>query len=199
MTLLPFHCRLSKRFGGEVKDRAALIVAILAFVATSINAGVAYKSFKLNNETQHAALHASLANQRAVLFSNFQQQYSTIAAGFPPGVYDPTFRPKPRSEEYAKLWRYWLFCFSEWYVTNRLDREAYKSLWDSYYSPLVTSALRIPSLRYVLESMILSQDLHRGEYRGFFQTLSKLARESDQPLSPAAEKKLAAAGQPHFP
>lgn len=58
--------------------------------------------------------------------------------------------------------------------------------------PLIMNGLEIPSLRYVLESMIMRYSLGRGDYRSFFNALAALAQHSGKQLSLGVEKHLKA-------
>ncbi len=172
------------------RDWVAIFVSALALIATSINAYSAYSSFELNRETQRAQLNISREAQRTAIFAQFQQQYTFVFARFPAKFLNPNFRPKRGTDAYARLEAYWLFCFSEWYATNRLAPDAYADLWDTYYTPLIMNGVSIPSLHYVLEDMISDYPLERGDYRNFFKALANLARKAGNPLAQTVETRL---------
>lgn len=176
--------------GAHSRDWIAIFISVLAMTATGINAWYSHNSFQLNSETQRASLRIALETQKTAIFSQFQQQYSLVFARFPKRFLDPTFRPKLGTDDYARLEAYWLFCFSEWFATNRLAPDAYGDLWRTYYSPLIMNGLGIPSLRYVLETMMTHYPLERGDYRTFFLSLSDLARKSGDPFSAEVEQRL---------
>ena len=140
---------------------------------------VGVSNFGVNSDTQKAAL-----------FSQFQQQYSAVRLAFPADPNNPMFKPAPETDDYDRLEAYWLFCFAEWYATNRLSPAAYSTLWKEYYSPLIMNALDTPSLRYALETMLVRFPHNRGDYRAFFMEIADLARTSGNPLSDEAQKLL---------
>jgi hypothetical protein len=112
---------------------------------------------ELNKRAQSAAM-------KAALFSQFQQQYLSVNSQFPAQLINANFRPQRDSADYNRLEAYWLFVYSEWYATQRVNPDAFGSLWANYYAPLVGDALDIPSLRYVAEDMVASRALERGEW-----------------------------------
>lgn len=176
--------------GTHKRDWVAIGVSALAMLATSINAYWAYNSFKLNSETQHSQLTIAAEAQKTAMFAQFQQQYTFVVSRFPSRFLDPTFQPKQGSDDYARLEAYWLFCYSEWYATNRLAPDAYRDLWKTYYTPHIMNALSIHSLRYVLEDMIMRYSLKRGDYRAFFDSLADIARQGNNAFDPDVQKKL---------
>jgi hypothetical protein len=160
-------------------DWVAIGISFLAVIATVTSAYYARDGYKLNSETQKTAL-----------FSQFQQQYSAVSSRFPPEFQEPNFHPKRGSDDYARLEAYWLFCYSEWYATHRLSPKAYRRLWNEYYTPLIENALNTPSLRGVLEDMIMSYNINRGDYRPFFRELAALAHQAGTPLSCEVQKRV---------
>ena len=162
-------------------------IAALALFATITNTYFSYSSFNLNRAAQRDNLKTSV-------FSQFQQQYSAVNSRFPSKLLDPQFRPERGSDDYYRLEAYWIFCFSEWYATQRINPVAFGDLWDSYYAPLIQNALDIPSLRYALENMITNYPLSRADWREFFLVIAKLARDGGHPLDPKVEQRLYKAG-----
>jgi hypothetical protein len=159
------------------------LISLIALIATIVNAHSSYSALQFNQR-------ATMETQQAALFAQFQHEYSSVNSRFPAAYLDPKFQPVRGSDDYARLQSYWIFCYSEWYATNKFDPDSFKRLWTDYYSPLVTDGLDIPSLRYVLEDMIKTHLLERGSWDEFLIELSKLARASGKPLTPAAERYL---------
>jgi hypothetical protein len=146
-------------------------VSALALAVSACVAYTSYNSLVLNRETQQAAL-----------FAQFQQEYTAVAARFPPQIYDPDFRPVRGSDEYKRLEDYWVFCYAEWYATNKTRSAAYHELWNSYYSDLVLNALNTPSLRYVLIDMFHNYGVKRTTLQEFYEALRNLARSEGETL-----------------
>jgi hypothetical protein len=182
--------------GSSLKDGAAewragrpvanvsLAVSVLALLASGLTAWTARDGLRFNKQAQADA-------QKSAIFAQFQQQYLTINSQFPPQLTDPAFRPTRDSGEYDRLEAYWLFCFSEWYATKRVNPELFGDLWSDYYAPLIADGLDVPSLRYVLQDMIASRPLDRGEWGPFFAEIGRIARDDGHPLPPELEQRLA--------
>lgn len=169
---------------GQHRADISLVVSILAFLASGFTAWTARDALHFNKQAQTDA-------QKAAIFSQFQQQYLVVSSQFPGQVTDAYFRPPRGSADYDRLEAYWLFCFSEWYATKRVNPGAFGSLWTGYYAPLIGDGLDIPSLRYVLEDIVASRALDRGEWGEFLQEIARIARAEGQPLRPELEQKLA--------
>jgi len=163
----------------------SLFVSVGALVATSVNAWSAFHSLRFNRET-------AIQTQKATMFSQFQQQYTVVSSRFPAQHLDPNFRPARGSDDYARLQAYWFFCFSEWYATTKLNPDAFRSLWDTYYSRLIGGALDIRSLRYVLEDMIQNGKLIGRDWPLFFSEVALIAQRQGHPLSVEVERSLSA-------
>jgi hypothetical protein len=166
----------------------SLAISALALMASGLSAWTANKSLDFNRQ-------ASFDTQRAQLFWQFQNQYNQVAARFPPQLLDKSFAPADGSDDYARLEAYWLFCFAEWYATHRVNADAFGDLWQGYYVPLIADGLEIPALRYVLEDIITTNKLERGDWDNFLAEMARIARDNGMPLSPAAEARLAAVQQ----
>ena len=174
----------AEALSGRHRADISLVVSILAFLASGFTAWTARDSLHFNKQAQSDA-------QKAAIFSQFQQQYLAVSAQFPAEVTDANFRPPRNSADYNRLEAYWLFCYSEWYATRRVNPGAFGSLWPDYYAPLVGDALDIPSLRYVIEDIAASRQLDRGEWGAFLQEIARIARDEGQPLRPELEQRLA--------
>lgn len=169
---------------GRQRADLSLIVSILALAASGLTAWTSHQALDFNKKS-------AAASQKASLFTQFQLQYLTVASQFPAQVNDPNFRPPRGSDAYARLEAYWLFCFSEWYATRRVNPDAFGNLWTDYYAPLVADGLEIGSLRYVLEDIIATRALDRGQYGEFLAEVARIARADGQPLRPEMEQRLA--------
>ena len=161
----------------------SLAVSVFAFLASGLSAWTAQEALRFNKQAQAAA-------QRSAIFTQFQQQYLAISSNFPPQLTQRDFRPPRDSGDYDRLEAYWLFCFSEWYATQRVNHGVFGELWSDYYRPLIADGLDIPSLRYVLEDMLNTRPLNRGQWGVFFAEIARLAREYGRPLSPQTEARL---------
>jgi len=159
----------------------SMFVSILALFATSYNAYTSHESLKTNKEI-------SLESQRVMLFANFQQQYNNVSSRFPKRVLDSKFRPAKGSDDYQRLQAYWLFCFSEWYATHKINEQGFGPLWKDYYSQLILGALETPSLKGVLEDMIAARTNEHGDWDKFLIDLSDLAKTGGQQLDPKSEQ-----------
>jgi hypothetical protein len=146
-------------------------IASLALVATSVNVYYTNSSYRLNQETQ-----------KATIFSQFQQQYSAIDGRFPAEVLSPDYHPARGSDEYRRLLDYWIFCYSEWYETQKNGAASYKDLWDDYYAGLISHAFDIPSLRFVLMDMFQSYGTDGKDMQEFYNALRQLAADKGKPL-----------------
>jgi hypothetical protein len=173
---------------GQQTDTQKEIKKIDRLAVASLIISLASAAFTLGNLwTQRQALHASqsaaLQAQRTALFSQFQQQYNTVSESFPRRFLDPKFRPAPGSDDYARLQAYWFFCFSEWYATHRVNPSAFGDLWAAYYAPLIADALKISSLRYVLEDRMRTRGVGGGDWTTFINNVALIARANREPLA----------------
>ncbi len=159
----------------HISNWLSLIIGLMALSATSYSAW-----------TSHASLQLTQRAQQVALFTDFQQDYTEISARFPVRFLDYDFRPPRGSDDYKRLQDYWIFGYAEWFATNRLGPDAFKSLWTNYYAGLMTDALNIPSLRYVLLDMVEGQGSRRDDMRAFLSALTALASKAGQPLIPPA-------------
>jgi hypothetical protein len=175
--------RQRPRFGSKIAD-LSLVISVLALLASGLTAWTARDALSFNKRAQSDAL-------KAALFSQFQQQYLAVNSQFPAQLINANFRPQRDSADYNRLEAYWLFVYSEWYATQRVNPDAFGSLWANYYAPLVGDALDIPSLRYVAEDMVASRALERGEWGPFLKEVARIAREDGEPLRPELEQRLA--------
>ena len=158
-------------------------IAALALMTSGFSAWTSSRALELNRKT-------SLLNQRAAMFAQVQSQYSSIAARFPAKLNDPEFRPVDGSDGYADLEAYWTFCFSEWYATHRVNPEAYHDVWASYFVPLMADSLQVPSLRYVLEDIIMDDRMSSPDWVRFLSEVSRVATASGHPLTVEARVRL---------
>ena len=161
----------------------SLIISILAFAASALTAWTAHDALRFNKSAQAAA-------QKSLIFAQFQQQYQGVSNQFPAQLHDPAFRPARDSGDYDRLEAYWIFCFSEWYATQRVNPEVFGDLWTEYYAPLIADGLEIPSLHYVLEDTVATHSLNHGEWGPFLQEIARIAREDGHPLRPELERRL---------
>ncbi len=177
--------REAKRDSRQADGRASFSLALsaLALMASGMSAWTANRALDFNRKT-------SAESQRATLFWQFQGQYNAVSGRFPPQLLNSRFQPADGSEAYAKLEAYWMFCFAEYYATHQVNPEAFGELWDGYYVPLIADSLEIPSLRFVLEDMIVTDKLKRGDWNKFLVEMARIARLNDIPLGPAAERKV---------
>lgn len=162
----------------------SLVISVLALLTSGLTAWTARDALHFNKRAQGDAM-------KAALFSQFQQQYLSVNSQFPAQLMAADFRPQRDSADYNRLEAYWLFVYSEWYATQRVNADAFGSLWTSYYAPLVGDALDIPALRYVLEDMVASRALERGEWGQFLTEVARIAKEDGAPLRPELEQRLA--------
>ena len=179
--------RNESRAGASTGRRVAdvsLAVSVLALLASGLTAWTARDALRFNKQSQADA-------QKTAIFAQSQQQYLTINTQFPAQLTDANFRPPRSSGDYDRLEAYWLFCFSEWYATQRVNPELFGDLWSDYYAPLIADALDVPSLRYVLQDMIVSRPVDRGEWGPFFAEIGRIARDDGNPLPPQLEQRLA--------
>jgi hypothetical protein len=161
----------------------SLIIALLALLASGLTAWTAHDALRFNKSAQAAA-------QKSLIFAQFQQQYQAVSNQFPAQLHDPAFRPARDSGDYDRLEAYWIFCFSEWYATQRVNPEVFGDLWPEYYAPLIADGLEIPSLHYVLEDTVATHSLDHGEWGPFLQEIARIAREDGHPLRPELEQRL---------
>jgi hypothetical protein len=82
-------------------------------LALAASAWVAY--------TSYISLVVGREAQQIALFTQFEQEFTAVAARFPPRIYDPDFRPERGSDDYKRLEDYWIFCYAEWYATNNTN------------------------------------------------------------------------------
>ena len=143
--------------------------------------------------TAHASLELTQQAQQTALFSDFQQDYTEISARFPERFLEQGFRPPRGSDEYKRLQDFWIFGYAEWFATNKLGPGVFKTLWDNYYAGLMTDALHIPSLRYVLLDMVEGEGSRRDDMHAFLATLTALAAKAGTPLLPPAHEATAPA------
>ncbi len=161
----------------------SLSISALALMASGMTAYTADRSLEFNR-------HANEDMQRTTLFSQFQSQYGRVVRSLPPQTLDKDFRPLEGSDEYNLLENYWQFIFAQWFATHRVNPTAFKSLWTGFYEPIVADGLEVPSLRYVLHQMILSNRPQRGDWGPFLLEVSRIAHDTHHPLSREAEARL---------
>ena len=161
----------------HISNWLSLVIAMMALSATCYSAWTAHASLEL---TQRA--------QQVTLFTDFQEDYTEISARFPERFLEPDFRPPRGSDDYKRLQDYWIFGYAEWFATNRLGPDTFRRLWTDYYAGLMTDALNIPSLRYVLLDMVEGQGSRRDDMRPFLSTLRALAATAGNPLVPTAQQ-----------
>ena len=142
------------------------IATVFALLATVANSYFTYNSYTLSQEIQKSAL-----------FSQFQQQYDSISARFPNNLLEKDYQPKRGSNEYKRLQDYWIFCYAEWFATNKSGNSGYRNLWTDYYVGLIQNALEIPSLRYVLQDMMQSYGTDKLKMQAFYNEIRRLAQQ----------------------
>ena len=169
---------------GRHRADLSLIISILALLASGLTAWTARDALRFNKQAQADA-------QKTAIFAQFQQQYLAVSGQFPPQLTDPNFRPTRDSGDYDRLEAYWLFCYSEWYATHRVNPDLFGDLWHDYYAPLAGDGLDIASLRYVFEDMVATRQLDRGEWGPFLAEISRIASEEGHPLPPQLQRRLA--------
>ena len=184
--------KLKEAASGVVRaDKRSMLsvgIAALALLTSGFSAWTSSRALDLNRRT-------NLLNQRAAMFSQVQSQYGTIASRFPTQLNDPEFRPVDGSDGYADLEAYWFFCFSEWYATHRVNPEAYHDVWASYFVPLMADSLQVPSLRFVLEDIIMGERMSSPDWVRFLSEVSRVADASGRPLSVEARLRLQQMGK----
>lgn len=155
----------------RVSDWMSTGIAVLVLGASAYIAYTSKSSLELTQQTQ-----------RLILFGQFQQEYTTIATNFPSQLFDPSFRPARGSSDYKRLEDYWIFCYAQWFATNKTNPPILRDLWASYYSELVTNALRTPALRYVLTDMSQTYGAPGGTVHEFYDAMRELSRKAGIPL-----------------
>ena len=151
-----------------------------------ISAFVAADSFNVNKE----AYQLNQDNLKTTVFLQLQQHYNAVAASLPEQMFEPDFRPEPGSADYKKILNYLLVCYAEWYETNKMSNGAFVGLWSDYYSDLIQNALvQFPSVRHVLEDMMLSYGTNDPNIQEFYLTMRMLAEQGRQPLAPMPDKR----------
>lgn len=58
------------------------------------------------------------------------------------------------TDQKTHIMRYWLNAFDEWFVTNKLNKGAYRALWEEYFGPAIQSTLRSQTMVKVLVEML---------------------------------------------
>jgi hypothetical protein len=144
--------------------KTPIVLAVLALIFSGIST-----YFSLT------AIHVNQDSARAQLFSNFQQQYSAIAAQFPTKHFDQDWIPETGTEDWLRLKRYWDLCYVEWYATRRLQPALYGRLWNDFYAQAIGDALEYPSLRSVLIDLMVQQQDKSPQKHDFFEALRVLA------------------------
>jgi len=179
------NVREATRDSNRADKRSMLSVGIaaLALMTSAFSAWTSSRALDLNR-------HTNLLNQRAAMFSQVQSQYQSIASHFPTQVNDPEYRPVDGSDGYADLEAYWFFAFSEWYATHRVNPEAYHDVWSSYFVPLMADSLQVPSLRYVVEDIIMDERMSSPDWVRFLTEVSRVADASGHPLTVQARLRL---------
>ncbi len=66
-------------------------------LALAASAWVAY--------TSYISLVVGREAQQIALFTQFEQEFTAVAARFPPRIYDPDFRPERGSDDYKRVGR----------------------------------------------------------------------------------------------
>ena len=94
------------------------------------------------------------------------------------------FRPERGSDDYRKLEDYWIFCFAEWYATEKVLPQSRDLLWNRYYAELIGNALATPSLRYVFTDMRQYYGAGSSDWVEFYGAISRLAKAGGHPLGP---------------
>jgi hypothetical protein len=168
-------------------ERRVNLSVTVSVIAAAFTGG----TFFTQREALHANQIASTQAQRAALFSQFQQQYNTVSANFPHQFMAPKYRPAVGTDDYARLEAYWIFCFSEWYATHRVNPTAFGDLWSNYYAPLIANGLRIPSLRYVLEDRVRAHGAGSGDWTAFLHDIAGLASAHGEPLDANVQARIA--------
>ena len=184
---------MSQEQPGFWSRNAPLIISSLAMIGTMISAFVAANSFNVNKE----AYQLNQDNLKTSVFLQLQQHYNSVAAGLPEKMFDPDFKPEPGSADYKKLLNYLLVCYAEWYETNKMSNGAFVGLWSDFYSSLIQNALvQFPSVRHVLEDMMLSYGTNDPNIQEFYLAMRMLAEQGGQPLAPKPDKPRGSASSP---
>src|ERR1044071_6221496 len=159
---------------GNLLAKVSVFLAIAALIVSG-----------MSTYLSRSARHVSEKSARAQLFSNFQQQYSMVAAQFGHDLTDSDWHPPKGSDDWLKLKRYWDLCYVEWYATQRLHPELYGPLWQTFYSQVISDALDYPPLRGVLLDLMQRQRqdnaLHKNE---FYDELRLQAKAKHLSLEP---------------
>lgn len=170
------------RDGRQADNLSKFSIALSALVLLASTASV-----WTANRSLDFAQKANVQTQRTNLFIQFQSQYYTVTEQFPAQLLEPAFRPVSGSSEFARLEAFWLFSYSVWFASHKIESEVFGDLWSGYYVPLVGDGLAIPSLHYVLEDSLKTKKLSRGNWNEFLSEVARVGRETGHPLSPASE------------
>lgn len=176
---------MSQEKPGFWSRNAPLIISSLAMIGTLINAFVAANSFNVNRE----AYQLNQDNLKTTVFLQLQQHYNSVAASLPEKMFEADFMPESGSADYKKLLNYLLVCYAEWYETNKMSNGAFVGLWTQYYSSLIQNALvQFPSVRHVLEDMMLSYGTNDPNIQEFYLAMRMLAEQGGKRLAPMSDK-----------
>jgi hypothetical protein len=114
-----------------------------------------------------------LAQAKTQAFLTFRDRFQQIKRDLPPRWSDPTWLPRPGTDEWRRIELYWQNAFDEWFVPTRLDKEHLQDLWPLFFESAVKSALDNRPLRYVAWALY-----EQGEFaqykRDFAEVLERL-------------------------
>jgi hypothetical protein len=141
-----------------VLSTGSLIVAILALMRA------------------RAAEQGTLAATKTQAFLTFRERFQQIKHDLPPGWSDPTWLPKPNTDEWRRIELYWQNAFDEWFVPTRLNKKhpELEEIWRQFFESVVQSALHNPALRYVVWRLCKQEEFGQPYTREFAEVLEQL-------------------------
>lgn len=115
-------------------------VGAIGAIAAAIIAG-----FALGRATQIA---------RTQLFIDLRRSHSEVHARMDARYHDDNWDPRSDQHALRTLQSYWLHTITEWLATTKLNSGKYSDVWNEFYVPAVTGALRNKPLRIALWDML---------------------------------------------
>jgi hypothetical protein len=142
------------------------LVSIFSLAVSLLALAVAWKSYE-----------NSKLNQRAAIFLDLRNRFSSIHQLLPDYIFSSQNIPQKGTDDWKIIERYWLLSFDEWFINRYVISYDKGALWIQFYRTAQQSSLRYTGMRLVLKEMFVGRISFGKKRDEYLKEIQKMERE----------------------